>query len=233
LARGAQHFVKPIGAVYSFDLAVHGVDLEGERLRDFLKRTRHYGGVDFGKWRFAFSWGGVERSGQDEGALTLVDEVFSQNEDADTRAKKMHDQLTHYGVKDILIYGDCADPDGLRELNQAFERLHSPYYVIAVDMKNKNRASGIMRVEGLLNRGAFTVRRGMGKDMLWFQGRNSSSNGRPVRGSRWVWEATNWHTRNRSKGSGEGRPDDATADGADMMDETRYLVMGGSAVADS
>ena len=225
-AREHGFFVKPIGAVYSFDLAVHGTDLEGQDLTDFLKRSRHYGGVDLGKWRFAFSWGGVEKSGQDEGALTLIDEVFSQNEDADVRAKKMHDQLQHYGVKDILIYGDCADPDGLRELNQAFERLNSPYYVIAVEMKHKAKSAGIMRVEGLLNRGALKVRRGMGRDMLWFQGRNSSSNGRPVRGSRLVWEFVNWQYPKSIEGKVvKDEPDDATADGADMMDELRYLVM--------
>ena len=225
-AREHGYFVKPIGAVYSFDLATHGIDLEGEALRAFLKRTRHYGGVDFGKWRFAFSWGGVEKSGQDEGALTLVDEVFSQNEDMDVRAKRIHEQLTHYGVKDILIYGDCADPDGLRELNQAFERLNSPYYVIAVNMTNKNRSSGILRVEGLLNRKALKVRRGIGRDSLWFQGRNASSNGRPVRGSRLVWEFVNWQYPKSIEGKVvKEEPDDATADGADMMDLLRYLVM--------
>ena len=225
-AREHGYFVKPIGAVYSFDLATHGIDLEGEALRAFLKRTRHYGGVDFGKWRFAFSWGGVEKSGQDEGALTLIDEVFSQNEDMDVRAKRIHEQLTHYGVKDILIYGDCADPDGLRELNQAFERLNSPYYVIAVNMTNKNRSSGILRVEGLLNRKALKVRRGIGRDSLWFQGRNASSNGRPVRGSRLVWEFVNWQYPKSIEGKVvKEEPDDATADGADMMDELRYLVM--------
>ena len=142
------------------------------------------------------------------------------------RAKRIHEQLTHYGVKDILIYGDCADPDGLRELNQAFERLNSPYYVIAVNMTNKNRSSGILRVEGLLNRKALKVRRGIGRDSLWFQGRNASSNGRPVRGSRLVWEFVNWQYPKSIEGKVvKEEPDDATADGADMMDELRYLVM--------
>ena len=225
-AREEGQFVKPVGIVLPFEIEKHGVDLDGEELLAFVKRTRHYGGVDLGKWRFAFSWGGVEKFGDDEGSLTLLDEVFSQNEGADTRAKRIHDQLKSYGVKDIDIYGDCADPDGLLELNQAFERLHSPYQVIPVQMVNKSKQAGIMRLESLINRGAFKVRRGMGRDSMWFRGMSSSSNGQPVRGSRWQWEATNWQYPKAADGKVQkDEPDDATADGADMMDETRYLVM--------
>lgn len=225
-AREEGLFVKPIGAVLPFELEKHGVDLEGDALRAFVKRTRHYGGVDLGKWRFAFSWGGVEKFGDDEGKLTLIDEVFSQNEDASTRAKKIHDQLQFYEVKDIDLWGDCADPDGLLELNQALERLRSPYHVMPVQAENKRIGAGIMRLESLLNRGALKVRKGMGRDTLWFQGMTASSHGRPVRGSRWVWEASNWQYAKSIEGKVQkDAPDDATADGADMMDETRYLAM--------
>lgn len=219
-------FVKPIGAVLPFDIEKHGVELEGEALAAFVKRTRHYGGLDLGKWRFAFSWGGVEKHGDDEGALTLIDEVFSQNEDADTRAGRIDRQLRHYGVTDIDIWGDCADPDGLLELNQALERIHSKYHVMPVQAENKKKTAGIMRVESLLTRGALHVRKGMGRDMMWFVGMSASSHGRPVRGSRWVWEANNWQYPKSIEGKVQkDEPDDATADGADMMDETRYLVM--------
>ena len=225
-AREKGLFVKPVGIVLPFDIEKHGVDLEAEELTAFIKRTRHYGGVDLGKWRFAFSWGGVEKFGNDEGALTMVDEVFSQNEDADTRARRIHNQLTSFGVKEIDIYGDCADPDGLLELNQALERIPSPYSVIPVQMVNKSRQAGVMRLESLINRGAFKVRRGMGLDSMWFRGMSASSNGQPVRGSRWIWEATNWQYPKAPDGKVQkDEPDDATADGADMMDETRYLVM--------
>jgi phage terminase large subunit-like protein len=225
-AREEGLFVKPIGAVLPFDIEKHGVELEGAELAAFIKRTRHYGGVDLGKWRFAFSWGGVEKFGDNEGALTLIDEVFSQNEDADTRAGRIHKQLKHYGVTDIDIWGDCADPDGLLELNQALERLHSPYHVMPVQMENKKKTAGIMRLESLMTRGAFHVRKGMGRDTLWFVGMSASSHGRPVRGSRWVWEANNWQYPKSIEGKVQkDEPDDATADGADCMDETRYLVM--------
>lgn len=226
-AREEGVFVKPVGAVLPFELEKHGVTLEGDELREFVKRTRHYGGVDLGKWRFAFSWGGVERFGDDEGALTIIDEVFSQNEDADKRALRIHTQLKSYGVKEIDIYGDCADPDGLLELNQAFERLGSPFHVIPVQAKNKSVVAGIMRLESLLNRGGLKVRRGIGADAMWYRGMSTSQLGQPVRGSsRWVWEASNWQYAKAQDGKiQKDVPDDATADGADMMDETRYLVM--------
>lgn len=226
-AREHGFFVKPIGAVLPFDLEKHGVALEGDMLTDFLKRAKCYGSVDLGKWRFAFSWGGVERFGDQEGALTLVDEVFSQNEDADTRARRMHNQVVvKYGVRDIDIWGDCADPDGILELNQALERIGSPLHVMPVQMENKKKTAGIMRFESLMNRGAFHVRKGMAADQVWYAGMSSSSHGRPVMGSRWVWEANNWQYPKSIEGKVQkDEPDDATADGADMMDGTRYLVM--------
>lgn len=225
-AREHGMFVKPIGAILAFSLDTHGVDLEGDDLRAFVKRAKLYGSVDLGKWRFAFSWGGVERFGDDEGRLTIVDEMFSQNEDAPTRAKKIHEQLQFYGVQDIDIWADCADPDGLLELNQALERLKSPYQIMPVDPKLKAVIAGITRLESLINRGGLKARRGMGKDSMWFRGKNSTSNGQPVRGSRWVWEATNWQYTKAMDGKVQkDTPDDATADGADMMDGTRYLVM--------
>jgi hypothetical protein len=55
--------------------------------------------------------------------------------------------------------------------------------------------------------------------------------GKPVEGSRWMWEVNNWqYAKVLDKGVlvrlQEDKPDDATADGADMMDSTRYAVMG-------
>lgn len=221
-AREDGHFVRPIGAVYKFDLAEHGVDLTPQQVAKGLLTGNCYGGLDLGKWRFAFSWGYVDPAG----VLTMVDEVFSQNEDADTRAKRIHDQLKSYGVRSIAIYGDCADPDGLLELTQAFERLNSPYTVLPVEMVKKSRSAGILRVESLLTRGALKVRRGMGGESLWRLGMSTSSLGRPVRGSRFVWEMSNWQYPKMPDGKVQkDDPDDATADGADMMDGLRYLSM--------
>lgn len=221
-AREHGYFVRPIGAVYDFDLTRDGVELEGDALMAFLARAKCYGQVDFGKWRFAFAFGGVDR----DGTLVMIEEVFSQAESADQRAKRIHDCLKAHKVTDILIYGDCADPEGLAELNASLERIDSPYYVIPVQAAFKNRKTGILRVENLLSRQALKVRRGMGRDGLWYHGKSASSAGRPVRGSRFLWELVNWQYPKTADGKVQKEdPDDATADGADMMDGLRYLVM--------
>lgn len=215
-------FVRPQGAVYDFDLATHGRTFSATELATFIRSTKHYGGIDLGKWRFAFAWGCVDQ----DHSLTMIDEVFSQNEDAPTRAGRIHAQLKSYGVEQIFIYGDCADPSGINELNIAFEALQSPYRVWPVEATNKNRQAGVMRVEALLTRKALKVRRGIGEGSTWNVGMGAASNGRPVMGSRLVWEFKNWQYPKAPDGkSQKDDPDDATADGADMMDQLRYLVM--------
>jgi phage terminase large subunit-like protein len=216
-------FVRPFGTVYEFDLTRDGVELEGEALATFIAGARHYASIDLGKWRFAFMWFGVDR----DSAAVLLEEYFSQNETADVRAKAIHELLTRHKVPEsIIIRADCADPDGIKELNDAFARLGSPYYVFAVDAKLKARSAGIMRVESLLTRGAFKVRRGIGRDQVWKLGLGAAGTGKPVRGSRWIWEINNWQYPKMPDGKVQkDDPDDNTADGADMMDATRYGVM--------
>ncbi len=214
-------FVKPTGVVYQFDIAKYGIDLEGDDLRAYVKRTPLYGLFDLGKWRFAFAWGGIDDDG-----LLLIDEVFSQNESSDQRAKKIHDQLTKYGVKEISIWGECADPQEVREINEAFDRLDSPFRFYEVGGEKKNRKQGVTRVESMINRGALRVCRAMGRGQVWRVGMSAATNGAPMEGSRWVWEANNWQYPVMPDGKVQtDDPDDATADGADMMDGTRYLCM--------
>jgi hypothetical protein len=45
-------------------------------------------------------------------------------------------------------------------------------------------------------------------------------------GSRWMWEAANWQYPKMPDGKiQKDEPDDASADGADMMDDNRYLIV--------
>jgi hypothetical protein len=80
--------------------------------------------------------------------FTLVDEYLSQNEDADTRAKAMHDLL-----KAWKRAGHDHDPGRLRgpDRHQGAERraraIDSPYRVYAIDGKLKAKTTGICRVE--------------------------------------------------------------------------------------
>ena len=221
-ARLHGHFTRPAGAVYAFDLSTMGVDLPASEVADILPTWNAYGAVDLGKWRFAFVWGGVGR----DGTLTVIDEVFSQAEGVDTRARRMHEQLTRYGVRDITLRGDCADPLGIKDLNAAFQRMDSPYHVVAVDGRHKARKPGVGRVGSLMARGLFKVRRGLGDGNVWRLGMSAGAPGKPVEGSRWLWEVANWQYPMATDGKVQGDdPDDASADGADMMDATRYLVM--------
>jgi hypothetical protein len=132
-----------------------------------------------------------------------------------------------YGVpKERIISGDCANPQDIIELNLAFERIGSPYRVAGVAAETKSIKVGIERTENLLNRGAFKVRRSLGAGSVWKLGMSASRGGKPVEGSRWVWEANNWqYPKTDDDKVQKDVPDDQSADGADMMAATRYLVM--------
>jgi len=230
-ARDEGKFVRPMGTVLPWDPEKHQTAEEitisdvtnSGKLVTLWTRGSWYGALDLGKWRFAFMFGVADT----ESVFTIVDEYFSQNEDADTRAQGIHDLLTGWKVPDsIMIPADCADPKGIEELNEAFERIGSPYRVFAIEGELKKRTTGIARVENMLNRGALRVRRGMGKNMVWRLGASTSKPGKPIMGSRWMWEIASWQYPKMADGKVQkDDPDDATADGADMMDATRYLIV--------
>jgi hypothetical protein len=226
-ARLSGHFVRPIGAVWPFDIEVHGKTLTAEQLQALIVRGRHYGALDLGKWRFWFGWGIVAPDGD----LTIVGEVFSQNEDIDTRARKIDELLSAHDVPEsIIIRADNADPHMIEELNAALDRRGSKYLVAAVEAKSKIKNAGILRVESLLNRRALFVLRSPlrpPKDPgTWRLGMSASTPGKPVEGSRVIWEMNNWQYPKAIDGKVQkDEPDDATADGADACDGLRYMVM--------
>jgi phage terminase large subunit-like protein len=224
-ARLYGHFVRPFGSVWPYKEAML-VDLTLEDVKIACRRDNPFCGLDLGKWRWAFTF----YTANTEGVVTLQDEIFSQNEDVDTRAKKLKALGEHYDWPEyVSIRCDCADPDLVIELNNALERCGSPWMVQPVDARNKIIAAGVDRVESLMNRGAFKVRRGIGNGQVWKLGMNSGKPGKPIEGSRWMWEVNNWQYPKVDE-AGKVKiqkdvPDDATADGADMMDSTRYAIM--------
>ena len=222
-ARLSGYFVRPSGAVLPFDAQQHLVDLSTDQLHTLIATGECFGGIDLGLWRFAFLLIVVDRDGH----LFLIDEVFSQREDTDVRARKIDRLLKHYDVPEsVTIRADCADPEAIRELNAALDRLKSPYFIGAVDARNKIIRVGVERLENLMNRGAFFVRRGIGNGSVWHLGMNASRAGTPVEGSRWLWEVNNWQYPKTIEGKiQKDEPDDTTADGADCMDATRYVAM--------
>jgi hypothetical protein len=135
--------------------------------------------------------------------------------------------LTAYEAPPSLkIWGDAANPTDIMELNAAFRRIESPYRVIAVEMENKLRTASVERLNDLLGRNAIRFRRGIMAGKTWMLGRNASSNGTPVEGSRLIWEVQNWCYPDPKEGQSQKQdPDDHTADGADAIASMRYAVM--------
>jgi hypothetical protein len=58
--------------------------------------------------------------------------------------------------------------------------------------ENKIIKVGVTRLENLISRGAFVVRRGIGALQVWMLGMNSARAGTPIEGSRLIWEIDNW-----------------------------------------
>jgi phage terminase large subunit-like protein len=236
-ARLSGLFVRPIGAVWPYNDEMLE-DLSDDDVR-IAANVSAFCGLDLGKWRWALSF----YTASYDRTVTLQDEIFSQHEDIDTRAKKLKALGEYYHWPEYVpIRADCAKghegEDLVFEFNQALERCGSKWMVQAVDMSHKAISTGIERVESLMNRGKFKVRRGIGDQIrpwretpTWFLGMQATKPGKPVNGSRWQWEVNNWqYAKVLDKGVlvrlQEDKPDDATADGADMMDSTRYAVMG-------
>lgn len=226
-ARLYGQFIRPTGAVLPFDAATMLIDLTQEEIDDMIRRGTVFAGLDLGKWRWALTlWCATTT-----GVVVLLDEVFSQNEDTDTRVKKLDVLYRSYRIPadKVMTRSDCADPKLVQDHNEALERLGSSYMITPVEFRNKIIMVGVNRLENLMTRGAFKVRRGIGTGMNWRIGMHSGAPGKPVEGSRWIWEANNWQypkiEENGKLRIQKDEPDDTTADGADMMDSSRYAVL--------
>lgn len=234
--RELQHKVKERaeGVALRFDPATHQVDMTDAEARELVAMGRAFGGIDFGWWRFAFTLWGVDR----HGAVTQIDEYFSQQETASTRARHIHELCQFYGITGMLpIWGDAANPQDIAEMNRAFQRgwpdddgvqVKSKLRVVAVSSENKARRVAIDRLNDLLDRRALLFRRGIGSDHAWWQGKNAGNEGTQMRGSRLLWEIDNWSFPVPKEGDPQAQDaDDKTADGADMVASMRYAIMSG------
>jgi phage terminase large subunit-like protein len=241
-ARLGGQFVRPSGVVLPFDRAKHLTDPadpqwtpEAVRAAFADGRLAPFVGIDYGLWRWSMVLAAVDRVG----ALVVLDEVFSQRQSTDARAALLNDTLRFWGVPDsVTIVGDSANPQDQLELNLALDRRKSRYVVGAVTKEPGSRSNAVQRIENLLNRGAFHVRAGIvriaakGDGLrVWRLGWNASAEGKPVEGSRLLWEFNNWRYPKVREGTGGERraqdddPDDDSADGADAIAALRYLVL--------
>jgi len=233
-ARLYGHFTKPTGLCLNLP-DTQRIEISDKELERLFARGQPIAGIDFGAWRFAFILGVPDEHGR----MVLTDEIYSQRETLDVRAQRIHDLLTLRKVKpeNFWIWGDCANPQDIMEINAAFARIQikdpagkivgqSQYRVTAVMAENKIIKVGVTRLENLISRGALVVRRAIGAYQVWMLGANSARAGVPIEGSRLLWEIDNWqYPKTDDAKVQKDVPDDATADGADMMATLRYMVM--------
>lgn len=196
-----------------------------EAKRALVRRGAVTAGVDFGLHRFAFLVGAADPSGE----LVLLDEHFSQGESLEARATVVTEKLELLGVSPhaLRFVGDCANPTDILELNLAFERIKSPYRVGAVDGEHKIIKAGIARILVMIGAGELSRAPDLGDGQLWHEGKTAEKPGRPVSGSRFLWELEHWSWPKTTENKPAQRdvPNDDSADGADMMAALRYLVM--------
>lgn len=244
-ARKFGHFVRPEGLALNFDPDKHLLTDEEstlEAMRKLVKMRSLFAGIDFGRWRFAFTLWGVDR----DGVVNCIEEIFSQKQGLLERAELIDEVLRAYEVPTSLpIWGDAANPTDIAEINARLREVAKkkekeandrrtqgppvvmrPYQVRAVGMANKQRTTSVERLNDLLDRGALKFRRGLMAGEVWKLGWSANSDGYPVEGSRLLWELDNWKYPEPGEDKAQVQdPDDNTADGADGIASMRYAIM--------
>lgn len=230
-ARKFGHFVRPSGLALNYDAEKHLMgekESESDAVRELIGLGSLFAGIDFGRWRFAFTLWAVDR----DRVVHCVEEMFSQQEDLLVRARAMDDLLRAWDVPTTLrIWGDAANPTDIAEINSrlrevAQEKGERPYVVVAVGMENKIRTASVERINDLLGRGALKFRRGLLGGKVWKLGLGAASDGYPIEGSRLLWELDNWKYPEPGADKAQKQdPDDNTADGADAIASMRYAIM--------
>jgi len=192
------------------------------------KGWTHVCGLDFQYWRFGLVHGMVDHAGR----LHIVKEYFSQKQTLSVRARWIHNHLTDWGAPpDTRLWGDCANPTDINELNVEFQRIGSPFRVRAVRGESKARATGTKVLNNMLERGTLLISRDVAEDgKVWYRGQNAASEGQPMADSRLLFEIGQWRyptpkPKNDADRAQTDDPDDDTADGADLIAALRYLVM--------
>ena len=189
-----------------------------------------FAGIDYGYWRFAFLLMVINRAG----VVHVIDEYFSQGATLGTRAEAIDALLRKYGIGNLKVYDDPANPQDRLEFNKALKRGWSrngqavnPKWRAGAAVKGKgSRTAGPERINDMFQRRALLVRRGIGGKHRWHLGRNASSSGTEIVGSRFLWEMGAWKYPDPKEGDAQKQdPDDNTADGADLMAAFRYGLM--------
>jgi hypothetical protein len=163
-------------------------------------------------------------AGDDQGGYFVTDEYFSQDEPLATRAERMA-RMVGSPDRAIPCYVDYAVPQDIAELNWHFTRLGAPIGACPIPFPKKTE-DFLLTVQALLEPvddrlfppGVFPQPVYGAPRLLFFQTLCSKwvLNQRELRTSRLLWELQ------RYSWGKDGRPDKASADGADMMDALLY-----------
>jgi hypothetical protein len=223
-ARIYGRFATPSGVALNFDPNRHLETFTEVMVDNIVDQDwGHLCGVDFGYWRFAFVHLVVDRANRGH----VVGEIFSQKENLETRARRIHKHLEAWKAPPkTRIWGDAANPTDIVEINRELSRIGSSFRVRPVRAEHKARRASVTLVNNLLGRGALLFGRNLAARQKWRLRQSAASDGRQQVGSRLMYEILQW----RYPDPGEGRaqdqdPNDDTADGADMVAALRYATM--------
>jgi hypothetical protein len=236
----AQHKVqgKAEGVSLRFNPTRHYADhiKTDQQWVNLVQRSKAFGGIDFGAWRFGFTFWIVTTAG----IVIRVDEFFSQREGLAVRAQKIHELCERNGLDDpspktCPIWGDAANPQDIMEINLAFKagwkdeddnHVTSKLRVIAVAAEHKLRKVAVERINNALDQNTLLFRRDVYVGESWMYAMNAGSPGTELKGSRLIWEIGNWAVPLPKEGEAQSQNlDDDTADGADMIASARYALM--------
>ncbi len=226
-ARLFGHFTRPLGLAIQYDPKQLRTFTDDEiRALVVQEGTEAKASIDFGWYRFAFLLLLVDRAG----AGHVIGEMFSQKQSLRDRAKRIHALVSLYGIEHLLIGGDSANPQDIAEINREFGELDYPYVCRGVSKTSGDGRpfvqASVGRINNLLGRGALTFRRQLAERQTWRLGMTAATEGTPQIGSRLMYELGAWrYLAPKQDGKAQDqKPDDNTADGADMMACLRYVV---------
>lgn len=222
------------GVALQFNAADHLEEWDRDSIRHAVGVARWpvYIGVDPGDRGWAAMFGLVDPHGR----MHVVCELFSQQEVLGERMDLLLGVLGDFGCDrpKAAWYDSAAAAQG-REMNRILREIGAGWafgpslkrVVKGGERVAEAYVSGfVTRTNQLLYRKALLFATDLDPGP-WRRGVSAASAGRPMTGSRLIWELKRWRYPDRRPGQVSRRnPDDSTADDAHAIAALRYLVMG-------
>lgn len=227
-----------IGAVYEYRKEQHTSAWNVDGIRELAGQgdVRILVGIDTGSWRFAMVIAALDSAER----LHVVKELWSSQETTDQRMRRLIDALDWLGCEpeDVRIWHDPGGGVDTNDLKAAMKRqgwrgrLPSPaskaMFKGADNKKVRYRRASYQRIMDLMSRGQLLFADGLEDDasLKWEIGASINQRGREKTGSRLIWELKNLRWENPKDGKTQrDDPDEASADGADMLAALRFIAM--------